>query len=295
MRYRITHVTRYRYAEQVTLAHNEAWLTPADDDRQKRRRSRFTIEPSPRVFRERRDYFGNLVTYFGIETPHEALSVSVVSEVITEASPSQLRLGSDIGWEQVRDRLEALEEPELRPVRQFVLDSPLVRVLPGLREYAQASFRPGAGVMASAFDLMSRIHRDFTYDPEATTVSTPLTQVWRERRGVCQDFAHLAIAMLRSLGLAAGYVSGYLETLPPPGQPKLVGADASHAWFSLHVPELGWIEFDPTNDKMPTEQYIVVARGRDYSDVAPLKGVIYGGGRHSVEVSVDVRNLESPS
>ena len=141
-------------------------------------------------------------------------------------------------------------------------------------------------------DLTRRIHRDFAYDPTATTASTPLTQVWEQRRGVCQDFAHLAIAMLRSIGLGAGYVSGYLETLPPPGQPKLVGADASHAWFSLHVPEIGWVEFDPTNDQMPTEQYVVIARGRDYSDVPPLKGVIYGGGQHSIQVSVDVHPLE---
>lgn len=293
MRYRVTHTTRYEYAKSVILCHNEARMTPADGGRQTRKRSVFTIEPSPKVFRERKDFFGNRVTYFDVEAPHSRLSVSVVSEVVTEAMPTQLNLGADTPWEQVRARIHEGAEPELRSVRQFVLDSPLVRSLPGLRDWTLASFTPGRGVMAAALDLMRRIHVEFTYDPTATTLSTPLAHVWRDKRGVCQDFAHIAIAMLRGIGLAAGYVSGYLETLPPPGKPKLVGADASHAWFSLYVPEAGWIEFDPTNDKMPTEQYVVVARGRDYADVAPLKGVIYGGGRHTMKVSVDVHNLDT--
>ena len=291
--YRITHTTRYRYGEPVTLCHNEARLTPCDDGRQKRLRSVFTIEPSPKVFRERRDYFGNMVSYFDIEVPHDALTVSVLSEVVTHRAPGQLSLGMDLPWETVRDRLRAGMEEELRSVVHFALASPLVRdVGPAVKAYADESFAPGRGILDSTLDLTRRIHRDFAYDPTATTASTPLTRVWEQRRGVCQDFAHLAIAMLRSIGLGAGYVSGYLETLPPPGQPKLVGADASHAWFSLHVPEIGWVEFDPTNDQMPTEQYVVIARGRDYSDVPPLKGVIYGGGQHSIQVSVDVHPLE---
>jgi transglutaminase-like putative cysteine protease len=294
MRYRVTHTTRYEYTKSVTLCHNEARLTPSDGGRQARKRSVFTIEPSPKVFRERRDFFGNRVSYFGVEVPHTQLVVSVVSEVVTEAAPAQLHLTADTPWEQVRDRLRLAEDADLRAARHFTLDSRLVRVLPGFEAWALASFTPGRGIMASALDLMSRIHAEFRYDPTATTLSTPLAQVWREKAGVCQDFAHLAIGMLRSIGLAAGYVSGYLETLPPPGKPKLVGADASHAWFSLYVPDIGWMEFDPTNDKMPTEQYVVVARGRDYSDVAPLKGVIYGGGRHSMKVSVDVHNLDAP-
>lgn len=291
--YRITHTTRYEYSDPVTLCHNEARLTPSDEGRQNRLRSVYTIEPSPKVFRERRDYFGNLVSYFDIETPHTALTVSVLSEVVTNRAPGQLSLGMDLPWEQVRDRVRAGEDAELREMLQFTLDSPLVRQMaPTLHAYASASFLPGRGVLDSTLDLMGRIHRDFAYDPTATTTSTPLTQVWDQRRGVCQDFAHLAIGMVRAIGLPAGYVSGYLETLPPPGQVKLVGADASHAWFAIHVPETGWVEFDPTNDQMPTEQYVVIARGRDYSDVPPLKGVIYGGGSHAVQVSVDVHAID---
>jgi transglutaminase-like putative cysteine protease len=293
VRYRITHTTRYAYSTPVTLCHNEARLTPTDGGRQARRRSVFTIEPSPKVFDERLDYFGNQVTYFGVESPHARLTVTVVSEVTTEPSPAQLPLGADLAWEDVRLRVHEASDAELRALHQYVLDSPLVRPVAGMREYALESFSPGRSVMDASLELMHRIHEDFTYDATATTISTPLAQVWKARRGVCQDFAHLAIAMLRAIELPAGYVSGYLETLPPPGKPKLVGADASHAWFALHLPDAGWVEFDPTNDQMPTEQYIVVARGRDYADVAPLKGVIYGGGSHSMQVSVDVRNLDA--
>jgi transglutaminase-like putative cysteine protease len=292
VRYRITHTTRYRYTTPVTLCHNEARLTPADGGRQVRRRSVFTIEPSPKLFDERRDYFGNRVTYFGVEVPHAHLTVTVVSEVVTEAAPRQLPLGADLAWEEVRERVRAAGDPELRTLHQYVLGSPLAAPAPTLRAYGLRSFTPGRSIMEATADLMHRIHGDFVYDPAATSVSTPLARVWEERRGVCQDFAHLAIAVLRSLELPAGYVSGYLETLPPPGQPKLVGADASHAWFAVYLPDVGWVEFDPTNDQMPTEQYVVVARGRDYADVAPLKGVIYGGGAHDMRISVDVRNLE---
>lgn len=294
MRYRVTHITHYDYSEPVTLCHNQARLTPANEGRQQCQRTLLTVTPTPKVVRERRDFFGNRVTYFGVEAPHTELVVSMVSEVLTEAAPAQLQLGVDLPWEQVRDAIAQGEDPDLRPLQQFLFDSSLVRTLPELTAYALQSFTPGRGILQAALDLTHRIYEDFSYDPTATTIATPLTQVWREKRGVCQDFAHLAIAALRGVGLAAGYVSGYLETLPPPGQPKLVGSDASHAWFSLQVPGVGWLEFDPTNDQMPTEQYVVLARGRDYADVAPLNGVIYGGGPHTMEVSVDVLDLDAP-
>ncbi|MCC5886241.1 MAG: transglutaminase family protein [Gammaproteobacteria bacterium] len=295
MRYRVTHVTRYDYSEQVTLCHNEARLTPSTEGRQHCHRYLLTVTPTPRMMRERRDYFGNRVTYFGVESPHSELVVSMVSEVVTEAAPAQLQLGSERPWEQIRDAVHAGEDADLRLLQQFVCDSALVRTLPELSAYALESFTPGRGVMEAAMNLTNRIYADFKYDPTATTISTPLAQVWREKRGVCQDFAHLAIAALRGIGLPAGYVSGYLETIPPEGQKKLVGSDASHAWFSLYLPDVGWLEFDPTNDQMPTEQYIVLARGRDYADVSPLNGVIYGGGPHTMDVSVDVLDLDAPA
>lgn len=295
MRYRVTHVTRYDYSEPVTLCHNEARLTPWTEGRQHCHRYLLTVTPAPKVMRERRDYFGNRVTYFGVESPHSELVVSMVSEVVTESAPAQLQLGAERPWEQVRDAVSSGEEGDLRLLRQFVCDSVLVRTLPELSAYALESFTPGRGIMDAAMDMTRRIYADFKYDPTATTISTPLAQVWRERRGVCQDFAHLAIAALRGIGLPAGYVSGYLETVPPEGQKKLVGSDASHAWFSLYLPDIGWLEFDPTNDQMPTEQYIVLARGRDYADVSPLNGVIYGGGPHTMDVSVDVLDLDAPA
>ena len=294
MRYRVTHTTRYKYRDAVTLCHNQARLTPSNEGRQKCRRHVISVDPTPTVIRERRDYFGNRVTYFGVESPHSELVVSAVSEVLTEAAPAQLQLGAERPWEAVRDLIEAGEEPELRQVQQYLHDSSLVRPVPELTAFALQSFTPGRGAVDAALDLMHRIFETFKYDATATTISTPLAQVWRQRRGVCQDFAHLAIASLRAIGLPAGYVSGYLETLPPPGQKRLVGSDASHAWFSLYLPDTGWMEFDPTNDQMPTERYIVLARGRDYADVAPLNGVIYGGGPHTMDVSVDVLDLDAP-
>ncbi|TVS16201.1 MAG: transglutaminase family protein [Gammaproteobacteria bacterium] len=294
MRYRVTHTTHYDYTDTVTLCHNEARLTPSSEGRQQCGRYLLTVTPTPKIMRERRDYFGNRVTYFGVESPHSELIVNMVSEVITEAAPTQLQLGAERPWEEVRDALVRGDEADLRLMQHFLLDSPLVRTLPELSGYALESFTPGRGIMEAAMDLTHRIYADFSYDSTATTISTPLSQVWKDRRGVCQDFAHLAIASLRGIGLAAGYVSGYLETLPPAGAKKLVGSDASHAWLSLYVPDVGWLEFDPTNDQMPTEQYIVLARGRDYADVSPLNGVIYGGGPHTMDVSVDVLDLDAP-
>ena len=160
-----------------------------------------------------------------------------------------------------------------------------------MRDYAIPSFPVGRPIVDAVDDLVKRIHRDFTYDPQFTTIATPLLDVLKHRRGVCQDFAHVAIACLRSLGLAARYVSGYIETIPPAGQARLVGADASHAWFSLYVPEWGWLDFDPTNNQMASDQHIILAVGRDYQDVTPLKGVLFGGGKHQLDVSVDVERL----
>ena len=234
------------------------------------------------------DYFGNQVTAFHILHPHRELTVTVYSDVLVEDLSQQSLFVSTAPWEQVRDRVHAGVTDELLAAREFALPSPLVPLLDSLRDYARVSFTPQRPFLEAASDLTRRIFTEFTYDPASTTISTPLSEVIETRRGVCQDFAHLAIACVRSLGLPARYVSGYLETLPPPGEEKMLGADASHAWFAVYVPESGWAAFDPTNNVQPGIQHIMLAVGRDFADVTPLKGVIFGGASHELSVAVDV-------
>ncbi|MBS1247630.1 MAG: transglutaminase [Proteobacteria bacterium] len=294
MRYAITHRTLYQYSSGVALCHNEARLLPRETPWQLCRPSQIRIKPRPALSVERRDFFGNRVLYFAIQDVHWRLEVTVATEVrvlderpFDQSSPSP-------PWEQARQMLREDPDPEIIEARLFGLDSPFVVVRPAFRDYAEPSFPPGRPLLEAVADLNQRIYREFNYDPHFTTVATPLDEVLRERRGVCQDFAHLAIACLRALGLAARYVSGYLETLPPPGQPRLVGADASHAWLAVYVPGAGWAEFDPTNNCMPEEKHVTLAWGRDYGDVAPLQGVMTGGGSHSLKVAVDVEPSPEP-
>ena len=194
-------------------------------------------------------------------------------------------------WESVRALLEQDHSPPGLEARQFVYDSHYVKASPALAAYAAPSFPANRPVLEAARDLTRRIHQDFQYDPKATTVATPIQEVLEHRRGVCQDFAHLQIGCLRALGLSARYISGYLRTVPPPGQERLVGVDASHAWLSVYCPGWGWVDLDPTNDLIPSDGHLVLAWGRDYDDVSPVKGVNLGGGRHSVIVGVDVAVL----
>ena len=234
--------------------------------------------------------FGNRVTYFSIQQSHGALEVTAQSEV--EVIPQSLPAAAATPpWESVLDRLQG-GRGETVKARIFTLASPMVPHNGQATDYARASFAPGRPVLEAVTDLMGRIFRDFEYDPHFSTVATPLSEVLEHRRGVCQDFAHLGLACLRGLGLAARYVSGYLETLPPPGQVKLQGSDASHAWFAVFIPDLGWVDFDPTNDQIPGEQHITTAIGRDYQDVTPLRGVFYGGGAHDLRIAVDVNRVE---
>jgi transglutaminase-like putative cysteine protease len=292
MNYRITHRTEYHYAEPVDTGYNEARLLPRAVPRQVAATSALEIHPRPSDCRERLDYFGNRVASFSIDQPHRSLVVTATSEVSVEPRSGRLDLFEGESWETSRGMLMQSSDAESLLARDFALDSPLVAAEHGLADYAAASFPRGRSLLESVHDLMERIHREFRYDPEFTTLSTPLAKVLEHRRGVCQDFAHLAIGCIRSQGLAARYVSGYIETLPPPGKPRLVGADASHAWFSVFVPGGGWVDFDPTNNQVPETQHITVAWGRDYSDVTPLKGIIFGGGKMSMKVSVDVLNLD---
>jgi transglutaminase-like putative cysteine protease len=296
--YRVTHRTEYRYPASVSASFGQVVMLPRDVAGQSCLSRGLVIDPEPHDLRERLDFFGNRVAYFSVLAPHSRLSVTATSVVRVGARPGPDELTAP-SWEQTRDRLRGTsgssgrDGPADWDARQFVLDSPKVSGSSSLVEYAALSFRPGRSVLAAAVDLSSRIHRDFEYLPGATRVNTTIDEVLHARAGVCQDFAHLAIGCLRSLGLAARYVSGYLETIPPPGKQRLVGADVSHAWLSVFVTGTGWVDLDPTNDKLVDDRYVTTAWGRDYSDVAPLKGVIFTDAPgHDLRVSVDVLPLD---
>lgn len=302
MKYRITHTTHYHYSQAAELCQNEARLQPRDFWRQQRQDCRLEISPAPVDFHERLDYFGNHVAYFAIQQAHTQLIVTAVSEVTLSPEHRAFNVSNPLSWEQARSLLQDMPAPgqhekrdqglELLAARHYVLDSPMAAASDEISRYGQPSFVPHRPLVDVVRDLMQRIYRDFIYDPSFTTIATPLSDVLNHRRGVCQDFAHLAIACLRAYGIAARYVSGYIETRPAPGKPRTMGADASHAWFSVYVPGTGWLDFDPTNNTVPADQHITVAWGRDYSDVTPLKGIAYGGGQHTLSVSVDVLRLE---
>lgn len=289
MRYRIVHRTSYSGSEPISVGHNEAWLVPRDTDMQHCLRHQLLVAPEPSIRSSRIDYFGNTVTQFSFNQGYKTLSVIADSEV-------ELRepIGpppDDYSWESFAADSLRFGPATDRAAFEFTFDSPRCRARAEFAEYARASFFPGRPIVAAGADLMHRIFREFTYDPASTNVSTSVEQVFKQRRGVCQDFAHLMISMLRSLGLAARYVSGYLRTLPPPGATQLVGAAASHAWLSLYCGPIGWIDFDPTNKQIPTTDHVTIAWGRDYSDVAPLKGVYIGGGTLRLDVDVAVTPL----
>ncbi len=290
--YEVTHRTEYRYSSTVSASFGEIIMLPRDLPGQACLRSQLTIDPQPHDLRERLDFFGNRTTSFAVLAPHTRLCVSAVSLVQVSG-----RLVAGIGavpWEKVRDGIRTDPGDEALDARQFVLDSPLVRISDDLAAYATPSFPAGRPLLAAAVDLASRIHRDFTYDPGATHVTTTIEEVLESRTGVCQDFAHLATGCLRSLGLAARYVSGYLETEPPPGRERLAGADASHAWVSVFMSG-AWVGVDPTNDQLVDDRYITTAWGRDYADVAPLKGVIFTQAEdHDLHVTVDVLPVDPP-
>ena len=290
MTYLISHTTKYTYSEAVPVCHNEVRLSPRETGWQRCRAHVLTIHPEPASRGRRMDYFGNTVDYFSIHVAHRNLAVTSSSRVEL-ASAESPDIGATPAWEQVAEQLAGPGRIRLLDTLQYVYPSPSVLPNPQLREYALASFPPGRPIGEAARELTARLHRDFAYDTRATTIHTPLDDVFRLRRGVCQDFAHVQIGCLRSLGLAARYVSGYLRTLPPAGRPRLVGADASHAWISLYCGPAGWIDFDPTNDAIPTTDHITLAWGRDYGDVCPIKGVFVGGGQHAMTVSVDVEPL----
>ena len=298
MIYRIEHVTEYLYDELVATSYHDLHLSPRPSETQICHEQKLTVTPHPRGRREHTDYFGNRCVFLEIHEPHHKLEVISRNtvEVLPSAAP-HIAHGADPGagpaWELVRDSIRRPHSAALLAVCDFAFESPYVRIPPGAAEYAEQSFAPGRPIAEAALDLTRRIYTDFSYDRRATSVSTPVDEVLALRRGVCQDFAHLQIACLRALGLPARYVSGYLVTRPPPGRPRLVGADASHAWVGVYCGDAGWLPLDPTNNAIPNEQHITLAWGRDFGDVTPMRGVITGGGRHQVKVSVDVTPADS--
>lgn len=290
-RFHVVHRTEYEYGLPVELAHNEARLRPRTGTFQRCLASELAIEPRPAVLRDRLDYFGNAATYFALALPDRRLTVTATSEVEVVAPRAEDALPDSRPWEEVRDRLGESAAPNLLEAREYVLDSPMVERSEALCELALPSFIPGRPLFEAVGDLVRRIHGEFTYDPRSTTIETSLAEVLEQRRGVCQDFAHLAIGCLRSLGLAARYVSGYVESVSADGSAPTTGADASHAWLAVFDPVVGWLDVDPTNDQVPARQHVTLAWGRDYGDVTPLKGVLLGGGDHTLAVSVAIRRL----
>lgn len=290
MTYQVVHRTRYRYNSPVSRCRNEAHLRPRETDRQQCLSNTVDVSPTPVSWTERTDFFGNPVIAFAVDGPFDELVITSTSEVAVEVREPLPAVGP--AWEPARDALVADRSRHMLDARQYCFDSPLVPSSSAVATYAAPSFAPGRPLVDAVAELTARIFEDFAYDPGFTTVTTPLADVLVHRRGVCQDFAHLAIACLRSVGLSARYVSGYLETVPPPGEDRLIGADASHAWAAVFVPGWGWLDIDPTNDRVVGSSYVTIAWGRDYSDVSPLKGIVFGGGdAHTLEVSVDVNRL----
>ena len=288
MRYRIYHTTQYTYGAAASLSQNEVRLLPGDHDGQTCHSASLEITPLPDCLRERRDFFGNRVSFFTLEYPHESLTVTMKSDVTV--APPEKKLPSSPAWDALAKFLPRLQLP-LTDV-QFLMNSPLINVSASLRAYAEPSFPPGRPALEAVEDLNHRIFTDFDFVSDVTDITTPLEEVMEKRAGVCQDFAQIGIGCVRAMGLPARYVSGYIETLPAPGQPKLIGADASHAWLGVLIPELGWFGFDPTNDQRRSERHVVVAHGRDFTDATPLKGVTYGGGQQTLSVEVDVSPFE---
>ena len=291
MRYEITHRTSYAYASDVSVSHHVARLAPRALPFQRCLAHELTVDPSPAQAARREDYFGNETAFFTVAGSHRTLVVTARSRV--ELLPRELPSAAGTPpWETVRDLFRRHDAAPGTNTQEFIFPSAMIPRLPELAEYAAASFVARRPLLEAVLDLTRRMFADFKFDSKATTVATPLEQVIKYRRGVCQDFAHFQTGCFRALGLPARYVSGYLETLPPPGRPRLVGADASHAWVQIFIPGAGWVDVDPTNNLLPSMRHVTVAWGRDFSDVSPIRGVIVGGGRHELSVSVDVKPLD---
>ncbi len=294
MTYRIVHKTNYKYKYPVSFGNHVVYLAPRSQPPRARIGQRcdthvLLITPTPAMLTERTDYFGNRVSFFTIQEPHEELAIEARSLVTIEAGGVWPERSP--AWDEVARELPDETSPAGLEAFQFVFESPRIKPSDEFAAYAAASFPPGRPLAEGLLDFTGRIFKEFRFDSKATNVRTPPEEVLKERKGVCQDFAQLQIACLRSLNLPARYVSGYLRTYPPPGRPRLVGADASHAWVSVYCPGAGWLDVDPTNNVVPSESHVTLAWGRDYGDVSPVRGVILGGRDHKLDVGVDMEPL----
>lgn len=288
MKYKLIHKTVYKYAEAVNNYHSLVCLTPRTMPDQLCLGFNIKITPEPAQISERVDFYGNTIHYFSLHSPHKTLTVLTtgIVERLTESTGS-LFIPSSVSCAEARQRLTGDRSLKIA-LLEYILPSPLVKWDADVRAFAGDCFRDDLPLYDCITRLCRKIYNEFDFVPDFTTVNTPIREVLATKKGVCQDFSHLAIACIRSFGFAARYVSGYLETLPPPGKPKLQGSDASHAWISVFIPDYGWCDFDPTNNIVPGERHIVTAWGRDYSDVPPLKGIIFSYGKHTLSVEVDV-------
>jgi transglutaminase-like putative cysteine protease len=293
MRLDILHVTTYHYHPSVSTAQHIAHLLPRKTAAQQVLSSRLEIHPAPENLKIYLDAFGNPTHYFALNAPHDKLVITAHSQVQTQRV--DLLSVEDVAWESVRDAFHYRAATQWDDAQEFVFASPFVQPHDEFLNYARMSFTPGRSLLQASQELMSRIHRDFAYTSASTSIHTPALQAFHQRQGVCQDFAHILLCCLRSLGLAGRYISGYLLTQPPEGQPRLIGSDASHAWTSVYLPSGHWFDLDPTNDRCgwfsPGEDYATVAWGRDFGDVSPVRGVIYGGHNHQLDVAVTVSDV----
>jgi transglutaminase-like putative cysteine protease len=292
MTYKIVHTTTYKYSEAVSLCYNIARVTPRNTNNQVCDSCNVMIYPQPDKIHEYEDFFGNKLIYFAIQHEHKNLKVTVTSLITkNNYSYNEMQSQDNLPWEIAKEKFTT-SYAALLEIKQYISETTVTKIDDAIIGYALKSFTPGRAMFEAVYNLMQRIHADFKFKPGFTTVATPVAEVLKERKGVCQDFAHLAIACVRAVGLPARYVSGYIETIPAKGKEKLVGADASHAWFSVFIPTIGWVDFDPTNNQIPSTQHITIGWGRDYFDIAPLKGVILSSGSHELSVSVDMKRID---
>jgi transglutaminase-like putative cysteine protease len=291
----IHHVTTYRYTPQVSTAQHLAHLLPRATPVQEVFNPQLKVTPSPHPLVIQKDHWDNISHYFAFQTPHDVLTISAHSQVQTQTFSAIQELPLFLSWEDARDNFQYAFMKKWDSAQEFVFSSPFVHPHSDFLDYAKPSFPERRPLIEAAQELMQRIHSDFKYESASTTIHTPALQALHQRKGVCQDFAHIFLCCLRSLGLSARYISGYLLTTAPPGQQKLIGSDASHAWISLYVTQDLWFDLDPTNNRCgwfsPGQDYATLAWGRDFGDVSPLRGVIYGGTHHTLDVAVTVTDL----